>query len=134
MKQQAKEKLHGKHVGTSEFLRARPYKNETATVRPGRDGGALVEVPLNRPRWLVPPISWIVPYSTVRRVQLDGLGMAVLNMCSGSNTVENIIEKLAAANKLSFREAQLSVTQFLQQMTERGLVAIVGSENEAGKK
>jgi hypothetical protein len=48
--------------------------------------------------------------------------------------VETVIEKFAAANKLSFREAQLPVTQFLQQLTERGLVAIVGSPNEANEQ
>jgi hypothetical protein len=47
--------------------------------------------------------------------------------------VERIVESFAADHKLTFREAQLSVTQFLRMLTERGVVAIVGLEQKAGK-
>jgi hypothetical protein len=100
-------------------------------VSPG-PRGTMVSVPVRRPSWLVPPISWILPFSSHRRVELDDLGLEVLNLCNGRNTVESIIEKFAADHKLSFREAQLSVTQFLRLLTERGLVAVVGSGKSSG--
>ena len=103
-------------------------------VSPLRDGGALAKIPMRRPRWLVPPISWVLPFSSRRRIRLDAVGADVLNLCDGTNRVETVIEKFAAANKLSFREAQLPVTQFLQQLTERGLVVIVGFPNEANEQ
>ena len=118
-------------VQTGEFLRAVPYPNQTIAVRRLADGGGLAEVPIARPRWLVPPLSWILPFSTQRRIRLDAIGVAVLNLCNGRNAVETIIENFAADNKLSFREAQLPVTQFLQQLTQRGLVAIVGAKKRA---
>ena len=111
----------------AEHLASVPYRNEAAQVAAASDGGAMVEVPLERPGWLVPPISWLLPYSSHRRVRLDSLGVEVLGMCDGENTVETIIEKFAALHKLSFREAQLPVTQFFQQMTQRGIVVLVGA-------
>jgi hypothetical protein len=115
-------------IDAEAFLKARPVANQRATVDDKPGGGALVHVPLNRPRWLVPPMSWLIPFSQERRIELDPVGKSVLTMCNGRRNVETIIEEFAQANKLSFREAQLPVTKFLKQMTERGIVAIVGQE------
>ncbi|MBS3733609.1 MAG: PqqD family protein [Phycisphaerae bacterium] len=111
-----------------QLLAAVAYRNEAMEVHDFRDGGCRVRVPLNRPKWLVPPISWIIPFSSHRQVELDAPGREVLELCDGRRTVEEIIEKFAAVHKLTFREAQLSVTTFLKQLTQRGLVAIVGTK------
>jgi hypothetical protein len=134
MTPRTKDKTQQRSVDSGEFLRATPRTNEAMEVSPLRDGGALAKIPMRRPRWFVPPISWVLPFSSHRRIRLDAVGADVLNLCDGTNRVETVIEKFAAANKLSFREAQLPVTQFLQQLTERGLVAIVGSPNEANEQ
>ncbi len=111
-----------------QLLTAVPYRNRAMETHELRDGGLVAEIPMRRPRWLVPPISWILPYSSHRRVQLDAPGVEVLDLCDGRRTVEEIVEKFAAGHKLTFREAQLSVTMFLKQLTQRGLVAIVGTQ------
>jgi len=109
-----------------DFLRAVPHVNEAMTLTPHPDGAVVAAVPMKRPRYLVPPLSWVLPFSPVRKVELDRLGASVLEMCDGRRTIEKIIEIFAGAHKLTFREAQLSVTQFLRQLTQRGLVVIVG--------
>jgi hypothetical protein len=115
-----------KQVSTEDVLRAQVHRNRAMEVKDRRNGTCLVEVPLRRPRWMVPPISWVLPFSSRRRVELDALGTSVLKLCEGRRTVEEIIEKFAADHKLSFREAQLSVTRFLEMLSQRGIVAIVG--------
>ncbi len=134
MTPRTKDKTQQRSVDSGDFLHATPRTNEAMEVSPLRDGGALAKIPMRRPRWLVPPISWVLPFSYRRRIRLDAVGADVLNLCDGINRVETVIEKFAAANKLSFREAQLPVTQFLQQLTERGLVVIVGFPNEANEQ
>ncbi len=134
MTPRTKDKTQQRSVDSGDFLHATPRTNEAMEVSPLRDGGALAKIPMRRPRWLVPPISWVLPFSSRRRIRLDAVGADVLNLCDGTNRVETVIEKFAAANKLSFREAQLPVTQFLQQLTERGLVVIVGFPNEANEQ
>ena len=53
-------------------------------------------------------------------------------MCDGKKPVESIIEKFAAMHKLSFREAQLAVTQFLRELLQRGVVVVVGPSPRGG--
>lgn len=121
-------------VGVGQFLRSRPMRNESMTVDRRADGTMLASIPLRRPAWLVPPLSWLIPFSSHRRVELDTVGATVLTMCDGKRTVERIIEDFARKEKLSFREAQLPVTQFLQQLSERGMMAIVGFKKDAPQR
>jgi hypothetical protein len=125
MKQAEQKQLHGPITADS-FLRAVPYANRAMEITRRSDGGALAAVPIPRPRFLIPPLSWILPVSTHRRVELEPVGVAVLDLCDGRRTVEDVIEKFASEHGLSFREAQLSITEFLHQLVTRGLVAIVG--------
>ena len=121
-----KEKLRS----TEPFLRAVPYANQDMDLTRKTDGTGTAVVPMAKPRYLVPPISWILPFGRSRRVSLDQVGMSVLDLCDGRRPVEKVIEIFAANNKLTFREAQLPVTLFLRQLTQRGIIAIVGKENK----
>ncbi len=122
-----------RRMSAEQVLSAVPYRNAAMEVRRNNDGTAVVSVPMKRPRWLAPPLSWVIPFSSHRRVELDSVGAALLDLCDGTRDIEAIIEKFAADHKLSFREAQLSVTRFLQQLSQRGVVAVVGlSTEEAG--
>ena len=117
-----------KDISTAEYLAACVYRNEAMEVEELRSGRCRVAVPLKRPRWLVPPLTWILPFSSHRRVELDELGSEVLRLCDGRRSVEEIIEKFASSHKLTFREAQVSVTTFLKQLTQRGIIVIVGQD------
>jgi len=101
-----------------------------ATLTKSPEGGALIEIPMKRPRFLVPPFSWIFPYSDARRVKLDPLGTAILDLCNGKVTVEQIIETFAAANRLTFREAQVPVMHFLRLLSQRGVLAMAVGERK----
>lgn len=118
-------------VGADQFLRARPMRNESMLLDRRPDGTTLARIPIRKPSWMVPPLTWLVPYSSHKRIELDTVGSAVLELCDGRNTVEHIIERFAEDEKLSFREAQLPVTQFLQKLAERGMMAIVGFGKDA---
>jgi len=118
-------------MSAARFLQAVPYLNQAMDVRHRLDGSALASIPIPRPKYLVPPLSWILPFSPHRRVELERVGAGVLRMCDGKRTIEAIVEQFAASHKLSFREAQLPVTQFLRQLMQRGLVVIVGKDEEA---
>lgn len=109
-----------------DVLTAVPHANEAMKLDMRKDGSAVVSVPMQKPKFLVPPISWLLPYSSHKRLELDRLGVAVLGLCDGRRKVENIIEEFARQNLLSWRESQVCVMQFLRQITERGLVVIVG--------
>jgi len=110
------------------MLRAVPFVNKMARVT-DETGGALVEIPVRRPSWLVPPLSWVLPYSSHKRVRLDEAGRDVLRLCDGRRCIEDVIEEFGAMHKLSFRESQLPVMQLMRNLTERGILAIAGMED-----
>lgn len=111
----------------SQFLAAVPQKNAAVKIEPAGDG-LLVSVPIPRPRWLVPPISWVLPFSDHRRVELDAPGKTVVELCDGQRTIEEVVETFAQRHKLSFRESQLAVTKFFSELVRRGIIVIVGNE------
>ena len=63
-----------------DFLRSVPVANVSMKVEGRADGSALVSIPMRRPGWLVPPLTWILPYSSHRRVELDPVGAGVLQL------------------------------------------------------
>ena len=126
----SRKRLQAKY-STAMFLRAVPHRNQAADFAHQPDGRVIVSVPIPRPRYLVPPLSWLLPFSKRRRVELEPVGAAVLELCDGRRTVEAVVEAFAGEHKLSFREAQLPVTAFLRQLAQRGLVAIVGKDKDA---
>ncbi|HDZ20057.1 MAG TPA: PqqD family protein [Phycisphaerae bacterium] len=113
-------------VSTRDFLAAVPHLNQAMTLDRQSPKGPTARVEIPRPWYLVPPISWILPFGKYRQIQLDAIGVELLDLCDGRRPIENIIEIFAANHKLTFREAQLPVTQYLRKLTQRGILAIVG--------
>jgi len=97
-----------KIVSPEEPLRSVVYVNEAMEIVDLRGGGCRVTIPLRRPGWLVPPISWILPFSPHRRIELDALGTEILRL------------------------SELSIGTLLKHLAVRGLIAIVGKNKDAG--
>jgi hypothetical protein len=118
------------------FLKISPPnvdRQATLTLRPGRNalltwekrdtGGTLLTVPQNQKagritkamaKWLRAP--------TDRKVELDEVGGYVWELCDGSHTVETIVQKTGRQYKMNRREAEVSVTMFLQMLHERNFI------------
>jgi hypothetical protein len=116
----------GKKTTPAVLLRSIPVPNTSARSEKCDGGGLLIRIPIRRPSYLVPPLSWVLPFSSERRVRLDSVGSAVLALCDGRRTIEGVVESLAAEHGLTFHEAQVPVMQFLRPLTERGVIAIAG--------
>jgi hypothetical protein len=112
------------------LLDAIPVVNTSAEISYTEKGTALLRIPLRRPRYLIPPVTWIFPISSHRRIALDTIGTFVFKLCDGKKTIEQIIERFAWQYKLSFHEARVPVLHFLRQLTERGAIVIVGPPSE----
>ena len=105
------------------MLAARPLRNAAAEA--SEQGDELrIAVPAKRPRWLVPPLSWLLPVRPSRAVRLDRVGARVWGLCDGERTVEELVEAFAAMYNLSFHEARVAVTGYLSQLVRRGALAI----------
>ena len=107
-----------------DMLGAVPMRNVAARFDDAANGTVVVHVPRNAARELRPPLSWIVPVHAERRIVLDGVGHYVWSLCTSSRTVEEIIVIFAHQHALSFHEARVSVTEYLKQLIQRGVLAI----------
>ena len=107
------------------MLDARMVQNDAADVARETDGTVVIKVATVRPRWMVPPLRWIVPYKPERILRLDKLGSLVWELCDGRRTVEQIIDRFAERHHLSFHEARVSVTSYLKELLSRGALAVV---------
>lgn len=118
-------------VGWTPFLAALPTRNRAATEEPEQAGFLPVSVRVDRPWWLVPPISWVLPVRTKRTVKLDGIGRFVWEWCDGRRPVETLVDAVADREKLSFHEARIAVTQFVEELVRRGIIVLVVNETES---
>lgn len=114
----------GSLLSWKEMLTAVPHRNASASVAEETDGTVAVTVRLNRPAWLVPPVSWVLKPAATRTVRLDAVGTAVWHSCDGTKTVEAVVEAFAALYRLSFHEARAAVTEFLKSLVQRGVLVM----------
>lgn len=64
------------------------------------------------------------PQVTYRKLQLDALGSSVWALLDGRRSVGQIVKKFARIHQLHPKEAELSVTQFLRSLGQRGLIGL----------
>lgn len=112
-----------------------PVKNREVEVERNDENGTVLRVPMRKGWYRRPPLTWVLPLSTYRRVQLDGLGKDVWEACDGRRSVEAIVDDFADRFKLTFHESRLTVTNFLRDLSRRALIALVQyREDGAGRE
>lgn len=114
------------------MLEARPLRNAAARVEPQTGGGQCVYIKTARPRYVIPPLSWIVPFKPERTVVLDRLGAQIWQLCDGKKNVEAIVDEFAAMHRLTFHEARTAVTEYIGMLIKRGILAIALNERATG--
>ncbi len=120
-------------VNAEQALAAVPTPNQAVTSsRSAATKQLIVTIPLRKPRVLVPPLSWILPFRKERRVSLDKLGEEVYTACDGRRSAAEIIEQFANRHDLKFHEARIPVMQYLRDLMQRGIIVLVGRETPQG--
>ncbi len=115
------------------MLNSRPVRNDAAEVNT-TEKGLTITVDNKRPWFLFPPISWILRIPKKRSFALDDLGLSVWEWCDGETSVENIAERFAEKNELTFHEARVMVGSYLRLLSRRGAVVIVVTDGNLQKK
>jgi len=126
--------IHVQPVSWRPMLQAVPRRNAAADAVRRPDGTLAVHVRLRRPRWAVPPITWVVHLTGRRTVNLDAVGTAVWDWADGRHTVEDVIDEFSRRYSLTFHEARAAVTGFLGSLVKRGVLAIEHPTPPAGRQ
>ncbi|MGE5530737.1 MAG: PqqD family protein [Bacteroidota bacterium] len=103
-------------------MAAWPVRNPDLVVHESEDGLVAVELP-RRKDWVGGALGFLFFVPDSKPVQLDEVGSFVWKRCDGEHTVNEIADALAAEYKLNRREVDVSLTQYLQTLGKRGMIA-----------
>ena len=116
------------------FLRSRPVRNPNVRWEKYPSGEVAIILKLRKTK-SVRLLSLFVRLPEEKKLVLDKVGSRVWELCDGEHTVEDIIEMLMREYKLRRREAEVSLTAYLQQLIKRGLIGLLPpKELERAKK
>ena len=109
-------------LSREEALAALPTRLPSMSEAPIDEGtGLRVTVKVAPARWQ----RWLGSGGQVKRsFDLDALGVEIYRACDGHTNVRDIVAKFGKRHGLGKPEAEISVTQFLNTLMSRGLIAM----------
>ena len=113
------------------MLLARPVRNIAARVEKTESGLVRIHLKRKKPRYFVPPLSWIIPLRPEQILKLDRIGSQIWGLCDGKRSVEAVVEHFAQQYRLTFHEGRVMVTDYLKTLIQRGALAIA-MQKESG--
>jgi hypothetical protein len=124
-----KSRRGGPPLTRDEALGARPIRNPVITWEAQDNGKVLLTVPLELKPWMR-LARVVVKVPEERQVELDEVGSDVWQWLDGEHSVDEVIGLLADRHKLNRREAEVSLTQFLQTLAKRRFVGFAVAMDE----
>ncbi len=111
-------------ISRQEILAAIPIRNSLVEWETNDLEEVTLKVPRREDRMghLLHRLFAAPPY---KQVVLDELGSDVWQLCTGDNDVDAIVKGLAKKYKLSRREVELSLANYLRTLAQRGLIGLV---------
>jgi hypothetical protein len=107
------------------MLNTRVIRNRAILSVERRPDGALdVRIPLKSRWWNRPTFKWVFPFREERTVRLDSLGAVVFGMVESEPLVEEVVDRIAVRENLSFHESRLAVSQYIRRLAVEGLVVL----------
>jgi hypothetical protein len=116
------------HMSRAKALAYKPVKSRHTSETRLETGEVVLEYPLTvRP--LIAAVAKRLGRSQdlvqqIKKLQLDVLGTSVWDMVDGSRSVRQIIQIFAETHRLENREAEVSVTRFIRELGQRGLLGL----------
>ena len=95
--------------------------------------GTLLRYPVQAKPWLRKLFKTATtrePEIMIRKLQLDSMGSSVWQMIDGKHSVKRISRAFQKRHNLGPREAEISVSEFVQQLGRRGLIALKEPEED----
>ncbi len=125
-------KIRPPEVDRKQVMTLRPGKNSLITSEKQETGETILIVPQNeKVNRITKTVAKWMKIPNERKIELDEVGGYVWELCDGSHTVEAIVKKTSQEYKMSRREAEVSVTMFLQMLHER---SFIGFYKKTGRK
>ena len=118
---------HKSSLSRSQALECRPAKSLHITETRLENGEVLLEYPLAVKPWIAAVakrLGGATDRVHTKKLQLDAMGTAVWDLVDGSRSVRRIVRIFAETHRLENKEAEVSVTSFIKQLGQRGLLGL----------
>ena len=114
-------------LSRAEALKFRPSKSREISESRLDTGEVLLEYPLTVRPWLAALAKRLGRPAEVvqtKKLQLDVMGTSVWDLVDGNRSVARIAEIFAATHRLNNKEAEISVSSFIRELGQRGLLGL----------
>jgi len=114
-------------LSRSQALQCRPAKSLHIAETRLENGEVILEYPLRVKPWIAALARRFgAPADQVhtKKLQLDAMGSAVWDLVDGKRSVRRIVQIFAEIHRLEKKEAEVSVTSFIKQLGQRGLLGL----------
>lgn len=74
--------------------------------------------------WKAKSLAILFAVPRKRQIVLDEVGTLVWDLCDGETPVRAITQQLMKRYKITLKEAELSLGQFLRTLTQRGFIGL----------
>lgn len=104
-----------------------PVKSRKISETRLESGEVIIEYPLAVRPWIAAVARRLGGHQNLKqtkKLQLDALGTSVWDLVDGKRSVHIIIRIFAKTHRLENREAEVSVTSFIRQLGQRGLLGL----------
>lgn len=114
-------------ISREQALRLKPVKNKLVEETRLESGVILLSYPVGQRPWiasLIKRFSGASEKPIVKKLELDLLGSSVWALVDGKRSVKQIAREFSQKHNLHAKEAEVSVTQFIRQLGQRGLLGL----------
>ena len=121
-------------ISRREALAMVPVRNQAVDVEPQPGGVVQLAYPLAVKPWfgrLAGKVGMWDDRPVIKRLELDEMGTFVWDRINGQNSVRDLAKAFADHYKVQPREAELSVTAFIKDIGQRGIIGLKEEDAKA---
>ncbi|TVM19975.1 PqqD family protein [Oceanidesulfovibrio indonesiensis] len=114
-------------ISRAEALAARPVRSDRVAEERTEEGYVRLVYDINYKPWFAKYARRMGTWDDrpmKKKLELDEMGTRAWELMDGAHTVRDIVDDFAAEYRLGHREAEMSVSAFIKELGQRGLIAL----------